>query len=216
MKTISLDGAQQTSINLYRMALSEESQEQRLRAIEVVTHDVVARQVALFTSDKGKGWMSEPRYSEFSQLVMRSADERYESAMEFGQILRRYEEENDRSLYVAELVGMHVLISIKEGSLHGIHASGGIFDQVRLHARENEIPGARTKAALLKCWRTYRGVVHLGVAMRLCGANPEQGHEVLTVAEGIRQELSSRGPGNRSDPYVDQKEQISFVAKTIA
>jgi hypothetical protein len=55
MKTVSIDGAQLTSLKLYRMALSEDSQEKRLRAIEVVTHDVVARQLNLFASSKGKG-----------------------------------------------------------------------------------------------------------------------------------------------------------------
>ena len=55
MKTVSIDGAQLTSLELYRMVLSEDSQEKRLRAIEVATHDFVARQLNLFASSKGKG-----------------------------------------------------------------------------------------------------------------------------------------------------------------
>ncbi|MGJ8596521.1 hypothetical protein [Sulfitobacter sp.] len=72
MNTVSIDGAQLTFLELYRMALSEDSQEKRLRAIKIVTHDVVARQLNLFASSKGKGGPSDPKYSEFSNLVMQS------------------------------------------------------------------------------------------------------------------------------------------------
>ncbi|MEM5522012.1 hypothetical protein [Sulfitobacter sp. AS59] len=216
MKTVSIDGAQLTSLELYRMALSEDSQEKRLRAIEVVTHDVVARQLNLFASSKGKGWPSDPKYSEFSNLVMQSAGERYEAAIELGEISRRYDEGTDRNLYVAELVGMNIFMSIKAQSFQGLHTEGGIFEQVRAYARANEITGARNKALLLEHWRTYQGVVHLGMAMRLCAANPEQGYDVLDLAEGIRLALNSHGPKNRNTPYVNEEIQISFVLKTIA
>jgi hypothetical protein len=198
------------------MALSEDSQEKRLRAIEVVTHDVVARQLNLFASSKGKGWPSDPKYSEFSNLVMQSAGERYEAAIEFGEISRRYDEGTDRNLYVAELVGMYILMTIKAQSFQGLHPEGGIFEQVRAYARDNEITGARNKALLLEHWRTYQGVVHLGMAMQLCAANPEQGYDVVDLAEGIRLDLNSHGPKNRNTPYVNEKNQISFVLKAIA
>ncbi|MBB3996042.1 hypothetical protein GGR95_003708 [Sulfitobacter undariae] len=186
MKTVSIDGAQLTSLNLYRAALSEECQEKRLRAIEVVTHDVVARQINLFASSKGKGWSSKPKYSEFAKLVMASTDERYEAAIEFGQIMRRYDQDNDRKLYVAELIGMNVLTSIKAQSFQGLHSPDGILEQVRAYAQQNKVIGARNKALLLKSWRTYLGVVHLGMAMQLCAANPELDLSRFSAAPSAR------------------------------
>ncbi|WP_114286465.1 hypothetical protein [Candidatus Halocynthiibacter alkanivorans] len=218
METVFIDGAVFQYIDLIRVALSEEDNTQRLQAIKNVKHDVVASRLELLLDEGDGDWMSAPKNTEFVAGMAKSAPARHEAIYEFMQTARRYEGENghgnERKLNIAEHIGKSVWLSIREGKLQGVQVVGGILQQVSDAAREFGISGARDKDALRNIWKRYRGVVHLGMAMDLCGDDPKAGTGVLDLAERIRRDLSENCPRGKSKPYVDASEQICFVGKS--
>jgi hypothetical protein len=218
MERVFIDGAELQYIELIRVALSEADNTQRLQAIKNVKHDVVARELELLMDEGDGDWMSAPNNTEFVVSIAKSAPARHEAIYDFSQVLHRYEGEtghgNERKLNIAEHIGKLAWLSIREGKLQGVQVVGGILQQVSDAAKEFGVSGVRDKDALRNIWKRYRGVVHLGIAMDLCGDNPKAGTGVLDLAERIRRDLSENCPRGKSKPYVDANEQICFVGKS--
>jgi hypothetical protein len=191
-------------LGLVRMALSEETEDDRLRAIEVIRREVVSLGLQNFPV----GGSSHP---DFVQWVAHTAQGRYDAAHEFGAIARRYESKNERKLNVAEYIGKCVWDSIQAENFQGVQVKGGLLEQTRDYAKQNGVGGARDLDVLRKIWSTYRGVVHLGMAMDYCEDYPETKWHVLHLAETFRAGLASNCPKGTSSPYVDPEGQISFL-----
>lgn len=101
--------------------------------------------------------------------------------------------------------------SIQRQEFKGLHGTGGILEQVRTIAKQEGIQRARDKDVLSMTWMTYRGGVHLGMAMDYCEDNPGMGLEVLDVAEKFRLGLRQGFPKKTRKPYVLEEEKFSFV-----
>lgn len=211
MTTIHINEPQLLWIEHIRLALSEDSRELRLRAIRNVKHDVVASLLTeLFNAQVAEG--PQPRGDpNFIKWVAETAGERHEAAIEFAQTANRYEGGNERKLNVAEHIGKLVWLSIKDGKFEGVQTDNGLLKQTQDAARTHGVSGARDKDTVRKIWNTYRGVVHLGMAIDYCDDSPDQNLNVLHVAERFRRDLSQSCPKGTSKPYVDPAEQISFL-----
>jgi hypothetical protein len=209
--TININGPQLKSIELVRLALSEESHEQRLLAIKTVKHDVVASLLSqLFDAQAVEG--RKPKIDKnFMQWVAETAGERHEAAFELSQIGKRYEDKNEKKLNVAEQIGKLVWLSIQDNKFEGVQTDNGLLHQVQVQARKFNISGARDKDTVRKIWNTYRGIVHLGMAIDYCDESPDQNLNILYIAERYRRDLSQNCPKGTSEPYVDPNEQISFL-----
>jgi len=159
----------------------------------------------------GPKWRSDPANSESLQWVAMTAGQRTEAAFELSKTSKRYEAKNERKLNIAEHIGHLILLSIKDEKFEGVQARGGILEQVRGVARAEKISGARDKDVIREVWNTYRDVVHLDLALDYCEGNPEQGSNVLHLAEEFRRCLSENCPRGTKVPYVDPAAQISFL-----
>jgi len=208
---ISVNEPQLLSIDLIRLALSEENTAQRAKAIKNVKHDVVTHLLEQLSAEKRFNWTADPLNADLVRWVAETSAERSEAAYELSQVGRRYEEVNERKLNVAEHTGMLVWRSIVNNKFEGMHSPGGILQQVGDEARQSNTRGARDKDTLREIWNTYRGVVHLGMALNHCEDYPEQNWHVLHLAELFRKGLSECCPRGTSRPYVDTSEQISFL-----
>lgn len=191
-------------LGLFRMALSEETEEGRANAIEIMRHEAVS--LGLNYIPVGKS--SNP---ELVQWIAETAKERYDAAHEFAAIAKRYESKNERKLNIAEYIGKRVWDSIQAERFQGLHVKGGLLDQTRDYTKQHEINGGRDRDVLRKIWNTYRGVVHLGMAMDFCEDHPGTSWHVLHLAETFRAGLSSSCPKGTRSPYVDPRSQISFL-----
>ena len=140
-----------------------------------------------------------------------TAGERHEAAFELSQTFNRYEDRNERKLNVAEQIGKLVWLSIQDKKFEGVQTNNGLLKQVQDDARKHDVSGAKDKDTVRKIWNTYRGVVHLGMAIDYCDESPDQNLNVLHVAERFRRDLSQSCPKGTSKPYVDPAEQISFL-----
>jgi hypothetical protein len=211
MLSITINEPELNFVELIRLALSEETMEQRERAIKNVKHEAVAARLDLLASEGGTSWASDPDNAKFVQWTIKTSVERREAAYEFSQTARRYEEKNERRLNIAEHVGKLIWLSILEKKFEGVQTEIGILRQVRDDAKSHAISGARDMDTLRKVWATYRGVVHLGMALDFCAEQPNQQSNLLHIAERYRQGLSGNCPKGTSKPYVSPAEQISFV-----
>lgn len=198
-------------IELFRVALSEGTMDLREQAIKNVKHDVVAGRIDLLIQQQSPKWRSDPANSEFLQGVVMTAAQRTEAAFEFSETGKRYEAKNNHKLKIAEHIGRMIFLSIKDEKFAGVHARGGILEQVRDSAKTKKISGARDKDVIREVWKTYRGVVHLGMALEYCEDNPKQDLNTLHLAKEFRRCLSENCPMGTKVPYVDPKAQISFL-----
>lgn len=198
-------------IELVRVGLSEETMDLRERAIKNVKHEVVGDRIDKMLQQLGPKWRSDPANSEFLQWVAMTAGQRTEAALELSETGKRYEAKNERKLNIAEHIGHLILLSIKNEKFEGVQARGGILEQVRDVAKAEKISGARDKDVIREVWNTYRGVVHLGMALDCCEGKLEQGLNVLHLAEEFRRSLSKNCPRGTKVPYVDPEAQISFL-----
>jgi integrase len=73
------------------------------------------------------------------------------------------------------------------------------------------LSGAKDLDVLRAIWKTYRGVVHLGMAMDYCDEQPDSERNVLHVAETYRRGLSLFCPKGTKKPYVPVDDQITFL-----
>ncbi|MEP3675379.1 hypothetical protein [Sulfitobacter sp.] len=212
METVLISDTQVQFIEMFRIALSAPDNRQRLRAISNLKQEVATQVDELIVDGRSEEWMS--ANAEFFRRSMLEAPARRAAAAEFSQIEREYEGSRGREkkLNIAEHIGMRVLLTIKEGKFEGLQTEIGILEQVRHFSQQEKIFGARDHDTLRKIWGTYRGVVHLGMAMDLFGDSALQSFDMLFLAEQIRMELSRHSPRSSNKPYVDDREQISFVA----
>lgn len=211
MLTIHINQSELLSIELIRLALSEETQEAREKAIKVVKHDILAMRLALLDDRYGPDWTLEPENSDLVRWVAASAAERHEAVHEFSEVKTRYEAKHERKLNIAEHIGKLIWHTIQDGNFEGVQTPNGILQQVQDEGREADIRGAKDKDVIRKAWNTYRGVAHIGMAIDFCESNPTRKNDILKIAERVRRSLSQSCPKGTSKPYVDSREQISFL-----
>lgn len=211
MLTVCMNEPELRSIDLIRVALSETTAELREKAITNAKHEVVALRLATLTDSLGTDWMSDPKNADFVQWIAKTSSERHEARYEFSQTDRRFEERNERKLNVAEHIGKLIWLSILDGKFEGVHTGEGILKQVRDVALENAVSGAKDLDVLRATWKTYRGVVHLGMAMDYCDEHPDLERNVLHVAETYRRGLSLFCPKGTKNPYVPEDAQTMFL-----
>jgi hypothetical protein len=211
MEIININEDDYDFIDHFRMALSAETHAQRLKAVQNVKHHVVAVRLAELSNEEGHDWPSDPRNTELSQWVSKTTTLRQEAAYELSRTNQEFEAKNGRRLSFAEHVGLVVFMSIQDKKFKGLYTPRGILRQAQEEARATNVAGARDKDTLRDIWTTYRGVVHLGMAIHYCDDNPTQNHDVLQLAELFRQHLSENCPKGTSKPYVDPREKICFV-----
>ncbi|MGB3279072.1 MAG: hypothetical protein WBA92_07755, partial [Pseudorhodobacter sp.] len=178
------------SIEYIRIALSEPTPELREKAIANAKFELMALRLEALNDRLGTDWMSEPQNAEFVQWIAKSSSERHEASYEFLQTARQYEERNERKLNVAEHIGKLIWLSIQDKRYEGVQTDEGILKQVRNETQEHQVSGAKDMDTLRKTWMTYRGVVHLGMAMDYCEEFPQHEENVLYLAENYRLGLS--------------------------
>jgi len=213
METVYITNTQLQFIEMLRIALSAPDNPQRLRGIFNLKQEVAVHVDELIMDGRSEEWMS--ANADFFRRSALQAPVRRAAAAEFSQTEREFEGSRGRSrekkLNIAEYIGMRVLLTIKEGKFEGLQTETGILEQVRHFAQQEKIFGAQDHDTLRKIWISYRGVVHLGMAMDLHGDSALPSIEVLALAEQIRMELCRNSPRSSNKPYVDESEQISFV-----
>lgn len=196
---------------MFRIALSEPDHAARMQALELVRHDVTADELALVLASEDYRLQEDPPGYPFVKWVAETEAVRHEAIVAFQQVAQRYEKKNEQKLNVAEVVGSTIIEDIKAGTFRGVHPSGGIFEDVRDIAKAQKIHGARDKDVVRKLWKSYRGVVHFGMALSQLEENPDDGGTVLEWAELIRKALSENCPRGQKEPYVPPAEQTKFV-----
>jgi hypothetical protein len=198
------------SIKSIRVAVSELTTELRAKAIANAKHELVAFRLEALSKGLGDGWMSEPQNAAFVQGIAKTSGERFEASYELSQTSKRYVEHNDVKLSVAEQIGKLIWLSIQDKKFEGVQTAEGILKQVRDQALERGLRGAKDLDVLRGTWKTYRGVVHLGMAIDHCEESPDPKQNVLHVAESFRRCLSLNCPKGTQKPYVAQDSQIKF------
>jgi hypothetical protein len=198
-------------IELFRVALSEQTHELRVKAIANVKHDIIAERLDLLSSVAGKYWAEEPENQTLAQKIAATSAVRHLAGRDFAETGRRYEEQGERKLNIAEYIGTLVWRSIQAGKREGVQTKDGILQRVSADARQAKVRGAKDKDVLRAIWNSYRGVAHLGMAIGYCEDNPEQQIHVLHLAEQFRSDLSKNAPRGTEAPYVEASSQISFL-----
>ncbi len=216
MLTVSINEPELLSIELIRVALSEPEGELRKKAIANAKHEVVAFRLDTLSKELGTSWMSEPQDAEFVQWIARTSSARHEASYEFSRTYQQFEKLTDMWLKAAEHSGKLIWLSIQDKKFEGVQTKDGILKQVRDQALENDIRGAKDLDVLRKAWRTYRGVVHLGMAIDYCDDCPDPKPHVLHVAEKFRLCLSQFCPKGTKKPYVSEDDQIKFIYSSMA
>ncbi|WP_323786508.1 hypothetical protein [Thalassovita sp.] len=211
MHRVSINEQELFFLELFRIALSAETLEDRLTAIRSVKHEVIAARLKSLSEGRSSGWQEDPANRELVEWVAKTAGEREDGIYEFSRVSRRYEDRTERRLNVAEHVGKMIGLSIEDGKFEGVQTDSGILYQLTEVSKEHNIRGAKDKDTVRKSWGCYRGVVHLGMAMDFCEDLSASPAEVLLMAEHFRRRLSQMCPKGTSTPYVSPEEQISFV-----
>ena len=214
MPTVPINEPEAEFIGLIRLALSEADNPERLKAIRTVKLDIESARLDKLNSEFGTDWMQDPKNAELVQWIASSTTERHEAGFDLSQTGQRFESKNQLKLNVAEHIGLLIFHSIQDEKFEGLHSFGGILDQVSDDARNSNTRGAKDTDTLRKNWNTYRGVVHLGLAINYCEENPDQGFHVLHLAELFERTLSENCPKGTSKPYVDQGDQTHFAYKS--
>ncbi|WP_394199952.1 hypothetical protein [Litoreibacter albidus] len=199
------------AIERIRIGLSEETVEARVTAVKAVKHDVIAMRLGLLEKQIDPDWSTKECNFELARWVAATSAERNEAAYEYSEVVRRYEQKNEKSLNVAEHAGKLIWHTIQDEKFEGVQTDSGILKQVSDEGRQAKIRGAIDKDVIRKNWRTYRGVVHLGMAIDYCENNPSHEGNVLSLAERVRRQLSQNCPRGTTRPYVDPEDQISFI-----
>lgn len=216
MLIVSINWAERLSIEYLRIALSEHTTDLREKAIVNVKHEVKALQIETLNGQLGTSWISDPQNADLARWIASSSSERHEASYDFAQTRRRYEEGNERKLNVAEHIGKLIWHSIQDEKFKGLQTPGGILEQVRDEAKKHDVSGAKDKDTLREIWNTYRGVVHLGMAMDYLEEHPNHDQSLLDLAENYRQGLSQFCPKGTKKPYIAAADQTMFDYKPIA
>lgn len=211
MQIVGLNEPERCHLGLFRMALSEPSLVERLSAITAVRHDVINGRLELLPDEPEVSWVDEPENARLAFWVAKTSVARHEAVHILADIQQRYSPKNERKLNVAEQIGKLVYLSIQDQKYQGLQVRGGILEQVSEVANKNGIHGAKDKDTLRNIWKSYRNVVHLGMAMDYCEEVANPALDVLFVAERFRKALCENAPGKTKTPYVDPGSQISFI-----
>ncbi len=211
MLTIPIDGLTVAYLDLVRVALSEETPELRQRAISNVKHEVLGEMLSLNAKQNDGANFKGADQGELMHWMAQTNADRTEAALEFFETGRRFEERNQRKLNIAEHIGTLVFLTIQDRKFHGLHSRNGLLEKVRHEAKQHGVSGARDKDTVRDIWRTYKGVVHLGMAINYCEENPQQGPHVLHLAERFRGQLCGYCPRGTKKPYVDETKQLKFL-----
>lgn len=214
MLTFSINEVEGFYLELFRIALSAETHEAKVKALHYVKHVVIADRLKALSESEGPAWTGEPDNKSLVTWTAQTAAVREDAIYEFSRVSRTYEDRNERRLNIAEHAGKLVYLSVLEGKRQGVQTKDGILYQLTLAGRDHGIRGAKDKDVVRKSWGTYRGIVHLGMAMDFCEDRKVSTGEVLFVAEEIRRLLSGVCPNGTSEPYVPRQEQISFAYKS--
>ncbi|MGH1575746.1 hypothetical protein [Planktotalea sp.] len=158
--------------------------------------------------------MQDPKNAEFVEWIASSTTERHEAGFELSQTGQRFESKNELKLNIAEHIGLLIFHTVQDEKFEGLHSFGGILEQVSDDARRTNTRGAKDIDTLRKNWNTYRGVVHLGLAIDYSEEYPDQGFHVLHLAELFERTLSENCPKGTSKAYVDQGGQIHFTYRS--
>jgi hypothetical protein len=203
-------------IEMVRVALSEETVDARIRAIENVKFNVRAIPATSLSDDKRQMNSDDPRFVASLLQVAKTSQRMSDAAYEMAQTEQRYVAKNERKLNIAEQICKRVLLSIADEKFAGLHTEIGILQEVQDEARKHGTSGAKDKDVLRNIWSTYRGVVHLGVAMKFYEGNPEDEMKVLHLAEEFRQILSENCPKGTTKPYVSSGDQFKFTYNSMS
>jgi hypothetical protein len=176
-----------------------------------VRHDVSANRLDLLFQSLPYRQMAGPEDYRFLRWVAETASQRHEAALKLMDVERRFQKVTQRKLSIAEVIGLSVFMSVREGEFKGIHVEGGILARVSDEAREASVRGGRDMDTLRKIWNIYRRVVHLGMAITYLEDNPDQRWDILQLAEMFRAVLRENCPKGTNKPYVLPAEQIEFV-----
>ena len=214
MISISINKPELDLLELLRFALSETTNDRRERAVTNWKHYVVSERLRLLNEAVRFDWTADPTNSKFVRWVAKTATDRDEANYEFNMTARRYEDRYERRLNVAEHIGKLIWDSIQNGEFAGVHTPTGILGRVSEIGKVRKISGARDKDTLREIWKTYRGVVHLGMAMDFLEDNPGYSEHVLHLAERFRKGLSRNCPKGTNTAYVSEAEQYSFIYKS--
>lgn len=201
-------------IEMFRVALSAPTHEERLAAIQYVRHDVTAAHLQDMKREFGPDWALKSVSKRLPEWLSETAGDREDAIYELCRVMQAYEDGLERRLNVAEQVGNMICLSIEDGKFEGVQTRGGILYQVSEQGKAQKISGARDKDTVRKAWRDYRGVVHIGMALTYCESRDEPLERVIPVAENFRLLLSQSCPKGTRAPYVDDKAQISFYYKS--
>ena len=216
MHKIPINDFEAQHLGLFRVALSEPDARQRLEAIRTVKLEVQSANIGLYMERRSPDRPLGPRDLDELISIAETEKARLEAARESVRLHQRYEGKNglghERKLNIAEHIGDFVLLSIRDENFTGLHGYGGILEQVRQQASDLGIRGGVDKDTIRKIWNAYRGVVHLGIALNYDEQYPDEGYDVLRLAESIRLNLAEHHPRGAPDPYVYVSEQISFVS----
>ena len=195
----------------FRVALSAETMEERLKAIRCVKHDVIGVRLSNLSDGWSSGWEKDPENRELVEWAAQTAGERSDAIYEFSQVARRYDDKTELRLNIAEQVGEMIWLSIIDGEFKGVQTKDGILYQVTQIARKNAVTGAKDHDKVRERWGQYRGVVHLGMAMNICEERAASPADALLMAEHFHFCLLRECPKGQTKPYVPLEEQISFV-----
>ncbi len=211
MQQVAINEKELFFIELFRIALSAETLEDRLATNQLVRHEVIAARLQNLAENPGPDWVSDTDNKYLVEWVAMTAAERDEAIHEFSRVSRIYKDRNERRLNIAEHAGKLVYLSILEGKREGVQTSAGILYQLTLAGREHGIRGAKDKDVVRRSWGTFRGIVHLGMAMDFCENRGTSLEEDLAVAEEIRRVLSNTCLKGTDRPYVLREEEVSFI-----
>lgn len=208
---VHLNDSDLEAILLFRVAISEDTMEARTSAIsglrEVLTSDLIEylgeRPSVLESATK--------QVKDLHRFVFETSKVRREGENRFKRAGLRYDAKNERRLNVAECIGRLVWDTIKAGEFRGLHTSGGILASTMQIGHDAGVSGAKDKDTVRKLWKTYRGVVHLGMAINFCEEEGIGGVSVMEVAEEMRFQLSNNCPKGTKKPYVAEADQMKFV-----
>ncbi|WP_168797779.1 hypothetical protein [Aliishimia ponticola] len=212
---VSINEDELNFLELFRVALSPETLEERLAAIRFVRHEVIEGRLQNISECHSRDWINAPENRRLAEWASKTSHDRHEAIYEFTRVSHQYEDRNERRLNIAEHVGKLIDNSIHDGKFEGVQTRNGILYQLTAAGKERGISGARDKDVVRKSWNTYRGIVHLGMAMDLCEDLNMGTGMVLLVAEKIRRRLSEVCPKRTRKPYVDPDEQISFIYESM-
>ena len=199
-----------THIEMIRIALSEETDQARLEAIQNVRQEVDAQSIKIFRDDE-VFWPAIKRHPKTIEWIADTSPDRHDAGSAIAELFERYEKRNERHLNIAERIGKAVFSTIEDNEFRGLQTESGILKMVSDEARDLKLHGARDKDVVRKIWTTYRGVVHLGMALDDLYDNPDQDFQLLQKAEFYREHLATNRPRNATEPYVSPEVQFQFL-----